>query len=470
MFIKIVIFILLLKDRIKLLLVQNMTKLNTRNKFVLSILCTTVFHFYHAGQSAGAATALKPYEIKAVVDSLSNQIVKYYVFKPEAVNMSAYLKKRLASGAYNSFSDQHSFAAQLTEDVRSIQSDEHFHVEYNPLVAYEISGDVEDVPKMVAQKLNQDRAKNFGFKKMEILNGNIGYLEISSFARLNKYSRETADAALKLISNARAIIIDLRYGVGGSPEMVNYIISHFFKNRTHAIDIVIRSENATLPYWTNPDTTNNSLHNTPIYILTSYKTFSAAEGLAYELQYLKRATIVGEVTRGGAHTVTYRPLSNGFIADIPFGRAINPDTKKNWERIGITPDIKVVADEALETAEAKIFEQAFKTANDSAQVSELRWQQRLIHAKNHPFAADSIELKKLTGKYGAFKISFNKGNLYYQKTGKANFQMVAISNTTMRPNGNDTFFVEFVKDATGKANSIKVYYDDSRSESAVRTE
>src|SRR6185436_7071459 len=141
----------------------------------------------------------------------------------------------------------------------------------------------------------------------------------------------------------------------------------------------------------------------------SYKTFSAAEGLAYALQSLKRATVVGEVTRGGAHTVTYRPLSSGFITDIPFGRATSPVTKKNWERTGITPDIKVPADQALETAELKIYENAFAKAKDSSEIRYLKWHLDLLQSINHPHQLDTNVLIKFAGNYGAYSCTYSNG-------------------------------------------------------------
>ncbi len=447
-----------------------MVNLHSKKSLLYLFLYFIFSAFVTQSQNSATSLSINTTVIKSVVDSLSGQILKYYVFKPEAQKMSAYLKSRLQSQAYSNISNPHLLAAQLTNDVRSIHHDEHFHVEYNPLVAHEISGEVEDIPKMVAEKLQQDKSKNFGFKKVEVLNGNIGYIEISSFARLNRYSSETATAALKLVSNSRAIIIDLRYGVGGSPEMVNHIVSHFFKNKTRIIDIEIRSENSTLNYSTNPDSTFTSLHNIPIYILTSYKTFSAAEGLAYELQYLKRATIVGEVTRGGAHTVTYRPLSNGFVADVPFGRAITPITKKNWEITGITPDLKVASDGALELAVKTIFELEIKKAKDTTQLFELRWQNRLWQAKTNPVVIDTNETKKIVGNYGAYTLTYMNQKLYYQKIGKANFELLPISSFSYRPKGNDTFIVEFIKNELGNISNLKVSYDDGRIDFANKLE
>lgn len=407
---------------------------------------------------------------KTLVDSLTNQIIKYYVLKDAAIKMNSYIKKRYKEGHYNNIKDPHILAGALTSDILFINRDEHFHLEYNPTMADELLGNIEDVPKMVADKLRQEKEKNFGFRKVEILNGNIGYLELTAFSRLNRYSKATADAALNLLSNSRAIIIDLRYGVGGSPDMVNHIVSHFFKTKTYVSDIYIRSENVTLPYYTVPDSSYGALTELPIYILTSYKTFSAAEGLSYELQCLKRATIIGETTRGGAHTVTYRPLSSGFVCDIPFGRATSPITKRNWEKVGVIPDIKVPADRALEIAEIKIFEDAFAKAKDSSEIKRLKWQLDLVQSINHPLQLDTATLIKFSGLYGAYAIIYSNGELFYQKTGKAKFPLIPMSSNSMRAKGNDTFIVEFYKNYFGKINRMVTLYDDGRAEYADRTD
>lgn len=407
---------------------------------------------------------------KTLVDSLSNQLLKFYVFADNAKQMSDYIKERCKKGAYNNVKDPHVLAAMLTKDVASVHLDEHFHVEYNPKMANELLGYIDDVPKMVAERLNQDKLKNFGFKKVEILNGNIGYLEISSFSRLNDHSQAAAAAALGLLANANALIIDLRYGKGGSPEMINYIVSHFFKEKTHVSDIYMRCEKTTLPYWTTPPTDKHLLPLTemPIYILTSYKTFSAAEGLTFELQSLNRAVVVGETTRGGAHTVTYRPLSSGFVADVPFGRAFSPETHANWEGVGIEPDIKVSAENALETAELKIFENALANTKDENEIKRLNWQRDLLQSVNHPTKRDTAIYKSFVGDFGAYNISYSQGTLYYQKAGKAKFVLLPLKGNTMKIKGDDSFRVEFFKDEKGAVNKMATYYDDWRVEYAEK--
>jgi retinol-binding protein 3 len=418
---------------------------------------------------AQETVSLTPRALETLADSLASQLTRYYVEKAPAAKMGSHIRKKCREGAYDNLrNDPHLLAAALTRDIQSVHRDEHFHVEYNPALAVEISGLVDDVPGMVAEKLKQEMNRNFGFRKAEVLNGNIGYLEISSFSRLNDYSRATADAALKLLSNTHALIIDLRYGVGGSPEMVTHLLSKFLSKRTHVTDIYIRAENATLPYYTRPDSTYSNLHQIPVYILASYKTFSAAEGFTYAMRQFRKAVVIGETTRGGAHTVTYRPLSSGFVADIPFGKALDPKTGANWEGTGIAPDIAAPAEQSLQLAESKIFEGFFASAKDSTETRRIRWQYRMLQAANNPFQPDSNSLKILAGDYGAYMISFDKGCLYYQKAGKAKFPLLPVSENCLRPKGNDSFIVEFSVQGGDSTIQVVTLYEDGRIERGTR--
>ncbi|MEI6021138.1 MAG: S41 family peptidase [Bacteroidota bacterium] len=312
-------------------------------RFILLVPFIMLFH-------ARSLAQLNPEKIHAVVDSLSRQLNRFYVFKNEAEKMSAFVQSQLLHKAYDSITNPQLFAKALTKDVKSVFRDEHFHVDYDTVTAYEVSGEIEDIPAFVEKKLNQEREKKFGFKSVEILNNNIGFIEISYFSRLNQYSKAAADSAFLKVSNCKALIIDLRYGSGGSPEMANYIISHFFAKKTHVNDIYLRKENTTIKYFTSPDPSFAKFYNMPLYVLSNHTTFSAAEALTYQLKSFKRAKIIGEKTRGGAHVVSFQPLGNGFVADIPFGKAISPVTKSNWEGQGIAPDVDCEAKDALDLA------------------------------------------------------------------------------------------------------------------------
>jgi C-terminal processing protease CtpA/Prc len=85
--------------------------------------------------------------------------------------------------------------------------------------------------------------------------------------------------------------------------------------------------------------------------LTSKQTFSGAEEFTYNLKNLKRATIIGETTGGGAHPVSGHRIDDHFMIGVPFAKAVNPISKTNWEGTGVEPDVKVPAADALATAQ-----------------------------------------------------------------------------------------------------------------------
>jgi C-terminal processing protease CtpA/Prc len=94
-----------------------------------------------------------------------------------------------------------------------------------------------------------------------------------------------------------------------------------------------------------------------VFVLTSKRIFSGAEEFSYNLKNLKRATIMGETTGGGAHPVSGHRIDDHFMIGVPFARAVNPISKMNWEGTGVEPDVKVPADEALDVAKKMAAEQ-----------------------------------------------------------------------------------------------------------------
>ena len=159
-----------------------------------------------------------------------------------------------------------------------------------------------------------------------------------------------ATEAFAALGDVDAVIFDLRDNGGGDPEMVAYVASYLFGKRTHINDIYNRKDNKTEQYWTKPDLPGKKLATQPVYVLTSARTFSGAEEFCYDLQNQKRATIIGEVTGGGAHPTDGKRLDDHFMIGVPFARAVNPVTKTDWEGKGIQPEVKVPAAEALDKA------------------------------------------------------------------------------------------------------------------------
>jgi hypothetical protein len=313
-----------------------------------------ILGFY--GQSVGQTQPAFSNEIKKqVVDTLSKKLRDNYVYLDTAIRMGDFIKHRVQVGDYDTIKSPNIFAAILTKDLLSVYHDGHLSIEYNPGFSEGPSFKNPDAEKKQVEKRLEFRKRvNFGFEKAEILPDDVGYLTIRGFFPPDGETKEMTVAALRFISNSRALIIDLRNNGGGDPDAVSYLCSFFFKNRTNLNDLYVRKGNSTTSYWTTPDSSLTALNTIPLYILISKNTFSAGEELAYDLQTQKRAIIIGETSWGGAHPVQPYAAGNGFVANIPFARAINPVTKTDWETVGVKPDIEVTPDKALDAALNKI--------------------------------------------------------------------------------------------------------------------
>jgi C-terminal processing protease CtpA/Prc len=191
---------------------------------------------------------------------------------------------------------------------------------------------------------------NCGFVKVEQLDGNVGYVKFNGFFDVGACGA-TASAAMSFVAGSRALIVDLRDNGGGSPAMVAYISSYLFSARTHLNDLWTRHSGETEEFWTRDDIPGRRFGGEkPVYVLTSARTFSGAEEFSYNLKSLGRATIIGETTGGGAHPVSGHRIDEHFMIGVPFARAVNPITRTNWEGVGVAPDVKVPAADALAAA------------------------------------------------------------------------------------------------------------------------
>ena len=294
-----------------------------------------------------------------VIDSAATKLDEYYVFPDVAKRMGDSMRARRARGAYDSETNGISFALRLHNELREISHDKHLSVRYSmralpPQPATPTPPTPEDRARMRAQMDEM----NCGFVKVEQLEGNVGYLKFNMFADPETCG-PTASAAMNFIAGTRALIVDMRDNGGGSPAMVAYVTSYLFSQRTHLNDLWNRKTGQTEEFWTRDSIPGRRFGGEkPIYVLTSSHTFSGAEEFSYNLKSLKRATIVGETTGGGAHPVSGRRIDEHFMIGVPGARAINPITKTNWEGVGVEPDIKVPAAEALATAQRLLKEKA----------------------------------------------------------------------------------------------------------------
>jgi C-terminal processing protease CtpA/Prc len=184
------------------------------------------------------------------------------------------------------------------------------------------------------------------------MEGDVAYVEILSFGFPAEVVRESTREIMSAAADAKALIIDVRANGGGSPDMVALVSSYVFGDKpVHLNSLYFRPADRTDDFYTNPNVAGKKFGpDKPVFVLTSNRTFSAAEEFTYNLQTRKRATIVGATTGGGANPGGMQRLPYGLAVFVPTGRAINPITKTNWEGVGVRPDVAVTADSALATA------------------------------------------------------------------------------------------------------------------------
>lgn len=300
----------------------------------------TLLSFVPAGAHSTEVNLDKAERIR-VIDGAAKLLDEYYLYPDVARKVSVKLKALQGQGEYRGITDGEIFAIRLGDDLVALSGDKHIGVDF---FAKTIPGpEPARDPRWLAES-------NCGFEQADHFPPNIGYLKLTAFDE-PAYCTRTAIAAMNFLADSDALIIDLRDNHGGAPRMAALIASYLFDRRTHFDDIDYPTTHHVEHLWTLPNLPGKKFTGKPVFVLTSSSTFSAAEEFAYDLKSLKRATLVGETTGGGAHVMAPHRIDDHFVIRVPFARFVNPITKTDWEGTGVEPNVKISAAEALTAAE-----------------------------------------------------------------------------------------------------------------------
>ncbi len=291
------------------------------------------------------AQTYTPAEQIKIVHAAADLIEKRYVNADKARKIAITLRQ--SANRWSVSRTGEAFAKAMTSYMRAASHDGHLGLSYSAKPISEKHGDDDfsatEMTKWYGPQINH------GVEKIERLPGNIMLLDLRVFPPADM-AGDVIAAAMTVVAQGDALIIDLRKN-GGGAETATLMAGYLVKGGSPLSGTYDRPSDThtyvSSPYWV-PGRRFGA--DKPLYILTSHKTFSAAEAFAYDLQALKRAVIVGETTGGGAHPFEYRRIAPHFAVDLPEESSINPITGTNWEDDGVKPDVPVAADQALSRA------------------------------------------------------------------------------------------------------------------------
>ena len=300
---------------------------------------------------------------REVVSRLEEALQRNYVFQDRIPAISAELNRRVQAGPV----DADQFAGSLSQGLVKASEDLHFSVAFDPeeVVANrqaKASGDV-----TTQARRDVERADNFGFRDARRLEGGLAYIRFDFFAD-PQYAQDTATGAMRFTEGAKGIIFDLRYNNGGVLEMAQLLMSYLYPagKEQEFFDYNYNEDGKRVArgQWNLAAVPGHRSGDVPVVVLTGSTSFSAAEWMAFSLQRLGRATVIGEQTAGGAHPVTRVPVDDRFMLQVPIGQIRDPIKGQDFEGVGVTPDLAVPASDALLAAQ-KFLLQSRATAGDA---------------------------------------------------------------------------------------------------------
>jgi hypothetical protein len=274
-----------------------------------------------------------------VVESVAELLERLYPAPDTGQAIADHLRARQRAGAFDGLGEAEAFAARLTQEMQSINADPHLNVRLAMTAGR---------PTMPSPE--EERAANYYLSPPEVLEGNVGYLRVHPMLSGQPGAIERLGSALRVLEGTDAMIVDLRGVGGGAVSMANAIISHFTAPDVPSLRVSSRMTGETYVRTTLPAVPGPRRTEVPLYVLVDRRSASAAEDVPFVLQNLGRATIVGERTRGAGRNNAILPVGHGFIASVSHSRVQDPVSGREWELVGVQPDIAVDPEQALEAA------------------------------------------------------------------------------------------------------------------------
>lgn len=280
-------------------------------------------------------------EINETIEKAIQTINMSYLFPEKSRLIEKALQRSAANESFDGTNDWYSLMKKMNTVIKHASEDIYLEVveSNHPLV-------IEQQPiEAAAFKRNM-----FNIGHVEILSDNIGYFNLKRFAQ-NPQAEHEVFQALQLLSDVDALIVDLRNSDGHSITLAHYIMSFFVQENTKlsAISYDKHSKTKTLKALATGGN-EKFKQEFPLYILTSAFVANAGEFISYTLKHLDKAVIVGEETMGVAYIVQKQKINNYLSVSVPIAISNHPTTASHWEGVGVTPDVNIAQELALDYA------------------------------------------------------------------------------------------------------------------------
>jgi C-terminal processing protease CtpA/Prc len=326
--------------------ISRQVKIVVPKNFASVIIALAVLLYSPSAAQQQKSVSDKAYR-DGIIEKIRGLLEEKYVFPDRAGKYAEEFLRQNRSGSYDAPKNAAEFADKVTQDLQAITGDKHIRLRL--IEPSDIGEKTESALHHPVRLFLLRNKENAGFFRLEWIDGKIGYLDIRRFYSPPE-SKDLFVAAMRFLSHANAIIIDLRENQGGSTDILPFLFRYFLDYPAQLTSNYFREGDFLQESWICKEIEGKALTTVPLFLLTSQRTFSAAEWLAYDMKVRKRATIVGEPTKGGAHSVDLFKIDDQFEIYIPTSRAINPVTGGNWEGTGVIPDVPVPSEAALDKA------------------------------------------------------------------------------------------------------------------------
>jgi retinol-binding protein 3 len=397
---------------------------------------------------------------QAVIDKTIELVVANYVYPERAKAVETALRANSKAGAYSAKVKPDDFLDALNQDMQAAAKDKHLRVLNNPRIVAQLRNEAAGAKDVSPEFLRMLRENNFRLRKAESLDGNVGYFKFDNFVEL-RFVREAFVGAMNFLHSSSALVLDLTDNGGGASETSDFLLSYFLPEGTRIGESWSRTTNQTAVSTVTRSPEVKQMLETPVYVLVSERTASAAEAVAYTLQQSKRAVIVGSRTKGMANAGQHFVIDDRLFVMVPTILNKNAVSGTNWEGAGIAPDIAVAPDKALGSAMASALKTLAERKTDKKEKRRLLFMAQDYASLISPQSPPVGFVEACIGEYeGNQRFVMKDGSLHFLK-GEIDRRMNYMSDHTFTVEGRKDYRIRFPFEAGRVARCEVLWFDDT---------